>query len=361
MYSYEEQYAWVRWGHTRSSRFSIINGTRQGSMASPSLWGVYLDPLLKRLRNIGVGCHVGDVFLGVMAYADDLILLAPNRAAAAQMLGICEAWAQENNVLFSTDPDPKKSKSKVIFMCGQQRQLEKPAPLVLCGRSLPFVQNATHLGHELHETGTMEYDTRVKKAQFISNSLEIRELFSFASPVEILRALKVYTCTFYGSNLWELGGSMSEQVYNAWGIGIRLAWDVPRATRSYLVDNVLCPGVSSVRVDILSKFVGFFRALLSSTSPEVSFMAYLVGRDQRTTTGRNMRLIREASGLDPWVNSARDVKKVLSKKTAEIPVDDQWRLPYLGLLLEQRQAAHYGGHDEEEKRISNLIDSLCIN
>ena len=104
---------------------------------------------------------------------------------------------------------------------------------------------------------------------------------------------------------------MSEQVYNAWGIGIRLAWDVPRATRSYLVDHVLSPGVSSVRVDILSKFVGFFRALLSSTSPEVSFMAYLVGRDQRTTNGRNLRLIRDASGLDPWFNSARDVKKVL--------------------------------------------------
>ena len=50
-----------------------------------------------------------------MAYADDLVLVAPNRAAAVQMLGVCEAWAGESNVHFSTDDDPKKSKSKVIF------------------------------------------------------------------------------------------------------------------------------------------------------------------------------------------------------------------------------------------------------
>jgi hypothetical protein len=46
-------------------------------------------------------------------------------------------------------------------------------------------------------SGTMEYDARVKRVQFISNSYEVRELFSFASPLEILRAQKVYTCSFY--------------------------------------------------------------------------------------------------------------------------------------------------------------------
>jgi hypothetical protein len=88
MHMYEEQYAWVRWGNARSARFPIVNGTRQGSIASPTFWSVYMDPLLKQLRNLGVGCHVGNVFMGVVAYADDLVLLAPNRAAAVQMLGV---------------------------------------------------------------------------------------------------------------------------------------------------------------------------------------------------------------------------------------------------------------------------------
>ena len=83
--------------------------------------------------------------------------------------------------------------------------------------------------------------------------MEVRELFKFASPAEVLVAMKVYTCSFHGSNLWELGSNMSKQVFNAWGTAVRLAWNVPRATRSYFVDNSLSLGLTSERVDILSK------------------------------------------------------------------------------------------------------------
>ena len=342
MHMYEEQCAWVRWGNARSVRFPIVNGTRQGSIASPTFWSVYMDPLLKKLRRLGVGCHVGNVFLGVMAYADDLVLVAPNRAAAVQMLGVCEAWAEDCNVHFSTDMDPSKSKSKVIFMCGQRKDLSKPAPVTLCGRPLPYVQSATHLGHELHESGNMEFDTRVKRTQFISNSFEVREVFSFASPPEVLGALKTYTCSFYGSNLWDLGGVMACQVYNSWWTSMKLAWEVPRATRRYLAQQVLSCGLSSVRVDILSKFVGFFQSLRDSPCPEVSFLASLVGRDIRSITGKNLRLVARESSLNPWVVTPSTIKKVFKEKEENIlvPPDDHWRLSYLDLLLEQRQNAH---------------------
>ena len=33
---YQEQYAWVKWGNSRSVRFPILNGTRQGSVLSPA-------------------------------------------------------------------------------------------------------------------------------------------------------------------------------------------------------------------------------------------------------------------------------------------------------------------------------------
>jgi hypothetical protein len=49
IYTYQEQYAWCWWGKEKSEIFPIVNGTRQGSMASPFLWVVYCDPLLARL------------------------------------------------------------------------------------------------------------------------------------------------------------------------------------------------------------------------------------------------------------------------------------------------------------------------
>lgn len=81
----------------------------------------------------------------------------------------------------------------------------------------------------------MEHDAHVKRAIFIDKSVEIRESLSFASPVEILSAIKVYCCSFYGSMLWDLGGDGASQVFNSWTTGVKLTWNVPRGTRSYLV------------------------------------------------------------------------------------------------------------------------------
>ena len=98
------------------------------------------------------------------------------------MLWVLENFAARYNITVSTDPDPAKSKSKCIHMIGRRRALAKPPPLILCGRNLPWVASATHLGHELNESGTMDHDAVVKRAKFIDDSVEIRTMFSFASP-----------------------------------------------------------------------------------------------------------------------------------------------------------------------------------
>ena len=74
---YEEQYAWVKWGNSRSNIFTIVNGTRQGSILSPALFAVYVDELLVKLRKLGVGCRVAGVYMGAVGFCDDLLLLAP--------------------------------------------------------------------------------------------------------------------------------------------------------------------------------------------------------------------------------------------------------------------------------------------
>ena len=112
--------------------------------------------------------------MGAMGYADDLVLLAPTRTGMQMMLKACEEFGSSNNLLFSTDPDPRKSKTKCVFMSGRKK-LAKPVPLTLYGRELPFVKSATHLGNELCEDGSMDMDTKEKTAVFITRSLEIRE------------------------------------------------------------------------------------------------------------------------------------------------------------------------------------------
>ena len=205
MYSYQQQHAWVKWGQAKSDTFPILNGTRQGSIASPVFWAVYCDNLIQKLRRLGVGAHVAGLFMGVAAYADDLVLIAPTRHAMQLMLSLCEGYAEEHNIKFSTDMNPKKSKSKCIYMVGNSRNLVKPVPLRLCDKDLPWVESATHLGHELHERGTMEHDAKVARARYINQTVEVRESFAFASPLEVIRALEVYTTSYYGAMTYDMG------------------------------------------------------------------------------------------------------------------------------------------------------------
>ena len=356
---YEDQYAWVKWGGARSCLFSIINGTRQGSILSPALFAVYVDDLLQELRNLGVGCHIAGIFYGAVGFCDDILLLAPTRDAMALMLKTCERFAVRNNLQFSTDPNPAKSKSKCILITGLRKNLAKPVPLVLNGKDLPWVSSATHLGHEFHESGTMDLDTRMKRAEFIRNSTEIRETFSFASPAEVLRAVKVFAGDFYGANLWKLRGPMAEQVFCAWNTCIKLAWHVPRGTHTYFVDRLLGCGISHAKNDILARYVTFFQSLRKSPCMEVSVLAHMVARDIRTTTGNNLSLIRELTATDPWSTTSSQVKKVLCDRQAQVPEQDAWRIGYLAKLLEQRGELHYNMGDTSE--LSDQIDSLCMN
>ena len=103
------------------------------------------------------------------------------------------------------------------------------------GKQLPWVESALHLGHVLHQSGSMDQDIRTKRAKFIDESVEMRETFGYASPAEVLRI--VYVGSHYGSMLWDLGSDMATQYFNAWTTCVKLAWQVPRATHTYFVDQ----------------------------------------------------------------------------------------------------------------------------
>ena len=172
----------------------------QGSVLSPIFFSLYLDDLLKKLRKAGLGCHISGEWFGAAGYADDLILMSPSREAMSEMLEICESYANENNLVFSTDSNPSKSKSKCVFMCGKENVVY-PKKLSLHGKELPYVKHANHLGHELSQTCTMDQDIRIKKAKLIDASTEIRETFGFAKPAQVLKVIRVYASNYYGSML----------------------------------------------------------------------------------------------------------------------------------------------------------------
>ena len=55
-----------------------------------SLHSYLIDDLLKELSHSSAGCYWENIFVGALAYADDLTLLAPSPSVLGKLLVICE-------------------------------------------------------------------------------------------------------------------------------------------------------------------------------------------------------------------------------------------------------------------------------
>ena len=324
-------------------------------MLSPALFAVYLDGLLLELRQLKVGCQIGGWWCGATCFADDLFLLAPSRTAAEMMLETCENYAQRHNLEYSTDPNPSKSKSKCIYFSGKARNVQLPDPLQLNGEDLPWVATAEHLGHTLHQDCTMDQDARVKRAKFIDKTCELRETFDFAHPEQVIKAAQVYASDAYGSMLYNFSSNASESFFKSWNTFVKLAWNVPRDTYTYIVENLLANNFSSLKKQILSRYTTFFQSLFTSASKEVRHLARIVSRDARSTVYQNVKLIEQISGLSPWDCSKCQITENILK--AVIPGNNEWRLSLLKKMLATRMENESNMEDTET--LSKMIDSLC--
>ena len=65
---------------------------------------MYIDDSLQMLAQSNVECYICHVFIGALAYADNVVLLAPT-ASAMHMLRVCEEYA----INFSVKFNPSKS------------------------------------------------------------------------------------------------------------------------------------------------------------------------------------------------------------------------------------------------------------
>ena len=61
---------------------------------------MYLNGLLDDLE-VGYGCKIGDVFVGCISYADDIILLCASVYGLRKMIHICENFASSHHIKFN--------------------------------------------------------------------------------------------------------------------------------------------------------------------------------------------------------------------------------------------------------------------
>ena len=93
---------------------------------------------------------------GALLWADDCILLSTSVQDLQAMVDMCAPHASESDLVFSTDKDPKKSKTMCIAFSNSTVAKEDLGAITLNGDKLPWKDSVKHIGTKLSSNGTME-------------------------------------------------------------------------------------------------------------------------------------------------------------------------------------------------------------
>ena len=97
--------------NTVSDMLQMKNGLRQCSLLSPFLLSVYIADLIDKVVQSKIDCNIGGLFVNILAYADDIVILAPSWSALQVFLNICAQCSVELDIVLNVS----KSVCKVLF------------------------------------------------------------------------------------------------------------------------------------------------------------------------------------------------------------------------------------------------------
>ena len=325
---YEKQVAYVRWNGTMSKSFPINNGVKQGAVLSPRLFCVYIDELFDILRKKQTGCWVNDKSIGIVGYADDLLLLSPTLDGLQEMVNTCEKFATRN-LKISTHHVLKQCKTKCMAFTKKKTLLKD---IFLNGKVLPWITYAKHLGCKITDnTNGLSKDIMEKRAQYINRANELDQEFYFAHTSTRVLINNIFNTSFYGSQIWNLFDCEAVRVEKTWNVSQRNILRLPRNSHRCFIEPL--SGTRRIWFALLKRFLNFVTMIASSTK-RLGSMLSVVKNDCRSTTGNNLRkimLMLNKNNLDPIAKY--DLSNLLY---AKVPPDDEWKITLAKEIIDVR-------------------------
>ena len=199
-YWYSHQQVFVRWQGNYSESFNIGRGVRQGGMLSPFLFKLYVRDMIKMVVGSEIGCNIAGCFVNILAYADDMVLLAPSWRGLQRLLNIIEEAAVAIDMCFNTN----KTVCMIFSPCNRYKTVSESFPQFrLAGNNISFVPMFKYLGHLIDNKLLDDADVhREIKCLFTRTNIMIRR-FSRCSLSVKLRLFRSYCICFYDIALWK--------------------------------------------------------------------------------------------------------------------------------------------------------------
>ena len=332
--------------------FLAVNGVKQGGVLSPVLFCLYIDDLLLTLSKSGVGCFIGSNFVGALAYADDIVLVAPTASALRRLLSVCGDFASEYCISFNA----AKSKCLIILPKNRRGRLNyaKDCVFHINNQQIDNVESFKHLGHVISSQMEDALDIVCRRNDFVGQVNNLLCYFRKLTSCVKYRLFRSYCTSFYGCELWSLTTNKLQDLCTAWRKGVRSVWNLPQSTHCYLLP-LIC-NCLPVFDEICRRLVNFVRDCISHESGLVKQIASygIYYARSESPLGQNMLFCtdRYRSSLNSLLFSSSNIVNSYVNSTVD---DAQLRTSsFLSELIEIR--------DEKDEFSSNFILSypeLC--
>jgi hypothetical protein len=350
---YTHQMIRVRWGEAITDEFRATNGVKQGGVLSPSLFTLYIDPLLQRLSKEGIGCHVGNVFSASLGYADDVILMAPSRFALRRQLQVCSAYAEEYNIAFN----PAKSKVILVPRKGTPAAaMINEEPITFMGSAIDFVQTDRHLGCQIGNlTADEVIDAAIK--DFNVRAATLRSHFFWLLPQAKYCLFKSNCMPLYGCALWDFSHPAIGRFCTAWRKAVRAILGLhPRAHGALL--PVVCDDVD-IMTQLLRRFLAFTGCLARAPNNIVQKCLDVAVQGSQSAFGRSLSVLCNRVRCDRKSIIGTDPSRITPMAASERDRVEG------GLVRDMLDLRHdiivYRTSDINVSDINCIIDHVCFH
>ena len=266
LHMYINQSLFVRWVDVCSEPFTVSNGVKQGGVLSPVLFCLYMDELLTRLVNSGVGCRIGHWFVGPFGYADDSSLLAPSCNGIRRMLQICTEFAAEYSLKFNS-----KKTVLLVYNASKQSNIQ----LYMDNSLLVQSDQASHLGCTIGSNIAAGNKSNVDKAinDLVYRTNILMSRFGHCTTSVRLSLFDAFCTSYYGSPLWKLSVQDIDPFCVTWRKCMRRILKLDCRMRSKYIPIVI--DKPNIRTQLLCRFTNFWFKCFTSDNPIVHLCSKL--------------------------------------------------------------------------------------
>lgn len=207
-----------------SGMIPLKRGVRQGCPASPTLFNIFINDLVRWVQGGGIACE-GVSVPGLLAqpnglnkllcllFADDLVMFSESEWALQHQMQRLEAWADMWGMKFGV----KKCGIMVVTPDGTPGELDDPESLCLQGQPVPLVSEYLYLGVPIVANAvdlglTAHLKRRVEKAQSVLMAY-LPTLQNTGLPMHAkLRVVKniIIPTISYAAELWGMNVKFSQ-------------------------------------------------------------------------------------------------------------------------------------------------------